>query len=246
MGKRHEPVDMPDARPQIKSFGFMLDELGRFVDQLYVFVSEVQNVGPPYFPGLDRAQFEKLGKIKEFLDPLRDRKSITYLEVPPNTLWESVFIRFISEIVVEIRANHKGFGVKNFAELGFYDGRKGSEFPNTLWALLRLFALNQGELAGETLKTEYFLKKKVSDLGKKLRYVFDIDESPFYPYRRSKSYRAKFTISAADPADSELESGEFKDSLQEEQTSLRHKLGTRYDRAVTDDIRGNRCPHNAD
>lgn len=245
-GTKGKLMETPDARPQIESFGILLDELGRFVDQLYVFVSEVQKAGPAYFPGLDLAQHEKLGKIKELLDPLRDRKSTTYLEVPPNTSWESVFIRFISEIVVEIRANKRAFGAKNFAELGFCDARKSSQYPDTLWTLLRLFAVNQGELAGETLQSKPFFKKKVSDLGKKLRYVFDIDDSPFFPYRKSMSYRAKFIISAADQMGSEPHSSEFEDVLLEEQTALERKLGSKYDRAIAKDIRSNRCSNSTD
>jgi hypothetical protein len=114
------------------------------------------------------------------------------LSVPEGMKWGDVSITFISEEAVEIRAK-RPLGVKNFIELGFKD-RRGSK-PDTKWVILKALARSQGSISWKDKTASPTWKPHIKALRKRLRDIFKIDDDPFFPYRRTSSYKAKFTIS---------------------------------------------------
>lgn len=121
------------------------------------------------------------------------------LPIPKNIFWEDVSIRFISDESVEIRAGTP-LGVKNFIELGFKDRR--SDKPDYKWEALKLLAKNGGEISWKDKSASLKWKPHIKTLRKRLRNYFDIQDDPFYSYRRSGGYKTKFSISyRKDPSD---------------------------------------------
>jgi len=120
-----------------------------------------------------------------------------YSDFPPDTKWEDMTFTFLSNEMVRVEA--KGVTKKYlFSDLGFTDRRKG-DTPDTRWATLSEFAKNNGEIgwSKETKINELTrktLKAAVRDIRKKLRAFFNIGDDPFHFYRKTNSYKTKFTI----------------------------------------------------
>jgi len=233
---------------QTQTAGRLLEEFGKLTDEFSKFSSELHKIIQLGGIAVDPKKMGSLEGIQEFLRQARSTKSIPRLNVSEGTTWDSVIIRFISEDAIEIRANKTPLGVRNFIELGFSDARKGGNSPNKLWTTLGLFASGRGELPTGVLdaKEKNFYKKRVSDLGRRLKLVFGIKDNPFHPYRKSRSYRAKFIISKRDEADDEPDANEYKTDLQEQQQARRTKLGRKYDKGITADIKKDRSSDESD
>jgi hypothetical protein len=135
---------------------------------------------------------------------LPGQRPISRLDIPYGIDWAKIIIRFIDPEEVEIIAGGKSLGAKNFEVLGFRDRRKKGQ-PDKLWNILTKLAQRTGEIGyDEELdrKEKINLKKDISLLRKRLKALFGLDEDPFHPYdRKSKSYRAKFLISARENAE---------------------------------------------
>jgi len=138
-------------------------------------------------------------------DNSKERKSARIqihksLNIPEGITWSDIFIYFISPDSVEIRAG-KPLGVKNFIEMGFKDRR--SVKPDLIWETLKTFAKYNGEISwsdrGIAPRINKNLKSYIKDVRKRLKFLFGIEDDPFYPYdRKAKAYRLKSSISQRD------------------------------------------------
>jgi len=119
----------------------------------------------------------------------------SYSGFHPDTKWEDMTWTLLSNEMVRIEAKgiHKR---RTFSDLGFTDRRKG-DTPNSRWGILKRFAEYNGEITWNTNienKEKNTMSAAVKDIRKKLKVFFDIDDDPFHPYRKTKSYKTKFTI----------------------------------------------------
>ena len=114
---------------------------------------------------------------------------------PIGTKWEDMTWTFLSNELVRVEA--KGISKKyQYSDLGFTDRRKGDS-PDTRWAILSKLAKNNGEITWKTninSKEKNMMSAAVRDIRKRLKDFFNIDDDPFHPYRKTKSYKTKFTI----------------------------------------------------
>jgi len=119
----------------------------------------------------------------------------------PGLKWDEVSMEFVSNEAIRIRAQNVR-EIYNFAEMGFKDRRKGDR-PDSLWGVLRDgFGKHGGEISWNISvdsKTRDNLKEYVRKIRKRLRAFMEIEDDPFFPYRKSKSYKTKFSISDERP-----------------------------------------------
>lgn len=183
----------------------LAEELNEFMDQLVELHEKVQIALGLAGQNVGQQKLRKLKELRERLGAVSPPRRGIRLDVPAGTTWEKVAFRLLGSDTVYIVVNGKPVGAKNFAELGFWDARKGPKHPNLSWDLFRLFAAQNGEIASEDPNAQVVLayRKRISDLGKALKGIFGINDSPFHPYRKTHSYRAKFSV--LEPNTEELE-----------------------------------------
>jgi len=126
------------------------------------------------------------------------RQDVISFSVPADTEWNHVFISFVNEHTVLIRVG-KQTEHRSFDEMGFSDARKAVSEPSGLWAIFRELAKLNGEMTFQdsvhTFKDPEKIKKKVSQIRKKLQVVFpNIPGDPFHPYKQAKGYKTRFTL----------------------------------------------------
>jgi hypothetical protein len=130
--------------------------------------------------------------------PKGSKKSSTPMAYFPQLdglKWEEVTIAFISEESIKISAR-KISKTYTYAEIGFKDNRK-REGSDTRWPFLKGMAQNQGELSWHTpleIKDRDRAKAAIRDLRKRLRAIVNINDNPFFSYRKYNMYRTKFTL----------------------------------------------------
>jgi len=137
-------------------------------------------------------------KFKEEIQKSYDEKIATNkindlnkIDVPDDTKWEDVKIKFIDGLTVKLTIKDKAFD-KDFRELGFEDKRQHK--PNLQWKLLELLAHKKGELSWEDSEATDKVKQKKHNLSKKLKEIFGINDDPFYPYSTKTGYQIKITL----------------------------------------------------
>lgn len=124
------------------------------------------------------------------------------LLVPKGINWWDVSIWFINSEEVEVRAKTP-LGIKNYITMGFVDKRKKKpkEYkPDLAWNALKSFAGLDGEISwkdkGVKKEVQNSMKYLVKVIRIRLKFLFDIQSDPFYPYnRKEKSYKTIFKIS---------------------------------------------------
>ena len=144
-----------------------------------------------------RKKFEKI--ILQFSNPRTAfesyrLKGIAPLDLPEETRWENIEIKFITgnDVLITL-TNDFNFRKKfNYKELGFENSRTTQ--PNKQWQLLERFSESEGIIDWQNRFAVKELKKRKELLSKILKSKFAIEEDPFYSYRKEKCYRAKFTI----------------------------------------------------
>jgi len=151
-------------------------------------------------------EFEKA----EGLDQSPKRK---VFPCPPDTKWEEIKITLIADNKVRIETPH-GKGYYFFHELKM--GYRGSgDKPINLWNLLKLFAINHGEISFEDIKEDKDRRSLFSSakrLDKHLRNLFQIDESIYISsYNKEKKYNTKIFFSDQTKVVREAAEGETDD-----------------------------------
>jgi len=116
-------------------------------------------------------------------------------QIPEGHSWSDLTIRFLDDETISLEIGRKFLGAYEFQVLGFQDERK--KVPDKLWQTLRSLAAGKGEIILKELWSEdrQKLKKKISDLRKRLKKMFEIKGNPiYYHHNRASSYKASFNI----------------------------------------------------
>jgi hypothetical protein len=137
--------------------------------------------------------------------PTSSQKRITPLGLPPNTIWEYITIQFIDDENIKITAPDNFKYKANYTEMGFKDKKKLC--PNIQWKFLHFLSLRKGYLSWKSLAEERNAmkqkdieklinqaKKRKQLLSEKLKEYFQINEDPFYDYRKKNAYEVKFNL----------------------------------------------------
>lgn len=109
--------------------------------------------------------------------------------------WEDISMTLVSLDSIRIKA-HGYTNVYHFIELGMQD-KRSKEKSNDSWKLLSLFAMEGGTVKHSDIdKTRRYTepKKAISDLRKKLKQVFGLQENPIDNYESRVGYKTKFQI----------------------------------------------------
>lgn len=152
------------------------------------------------FQVLDIKPIEKLlGKIKTRENEngeIQDKKTPS-INLPENTKWEDITIRFMDDDNVEISVKGRTFCTTNFAEMGFENAKTGR--PDYQWDILKLMALQKGEFSwkdktSDSIKDRFKYKKRKQKLKDALKKHFQLSESPFYSYKKEGVYKIKINL----------------------------------------------------
>jgi hypothetical protein len=73
--------------------------------------------------------------------------------------------------------------------------------PTLAWEMLVTFCEKHGQFTGTRFGTPDATKKVISRLGKELRALFGLSQSPFYPYRTSAGWKTRFDARSSVPTD---------------------------------------------
>lgn len=154
----------------------------------------------------------KMNKINSKTDFTESRNTsktntnnIIPIKLPPNTKWEQITIQFIDNENIKITAPYYFKYISDYTQMGFKDKKKLC--PNAQWRFLQLLSLRKGHLSWkdltekpEAIKQEDIeklinqAKKRKQFLSKKLKEYFQINEDPFYDYRKKDAYEVKFNL----------------------------------------------------
>lgn len=201
-----------DVKISRKSFSYFLDgnisvkdknRFERYYKEILELCDFIKNDGLKRFPHDYHAEKEKI-------------KIVRPVDLPPNTKWENITIRFLDGHETIIIAKDKQWH-SNFQEMGFENKRNG--LPNKQWLLLQtLSTKNNNELSWENnkklkLETVWQIKTQKKLLSMALKKYFGIQEDPFYDYRKEKAYRIKIRLipEKSSKEDSNDETNDFLD-----------------------------------
>ncbi len=123
--------------------------------------------------------------------PLRTKKTIIPLRLPPGTKWHNITIKFEDGQNVTITAPSFRES-RNYKEMGFQNDK--NLMPNKQWDMLYALAGQHGEVSVIDRKAALGLKKRKQLLSNTLREFFQIDDDPFFPYKTAKAYKTKFML----------------------------------------------------
>lgn len=116
---------------------------------------------------------------------------------PSGAKWENLRIEFVSDTVLKISVGDV-VEHKRFDEMGFCKITNKDKCTNQ-WVLLRILAENEGKISWQDIEKSKGIepnkvKKQISELRKKLRVYFKIQDDPFKAYRKVKGYETKFIL----------------------------------------------------
>lgn len=111
--------------------------------------------------------------------------------IPAGTRWESVYVSFVDDQMVDIRVAGKVHRT-GYADMGFANQKTGN--PNTQWGLLRVLARYGGELKASAAEASPKVVKQKEFLSQRLKDYFSMDTDPFHPYSQAQGYKTKFTL----------------------------------------------------
>ncbi|MBI4833539.1 MAG: hypothetical protein HY811_01800 [Planctomycetes bacterium] len=145
----------------------------------------------------------KLGDIVKNLPGLPGKTDASIkFPAPSGAKWADVIIDFINTHCVKITIGPVSKQY-NYAELGFKNQRNG--LPDSSWKLLWDLAHSNGRITWDSPAARRGLKMAISRLALKLKSIMNIPSSPFFHYKATYSYTAKFRIlpSCAQAGDAE-------------------------------------------
>jgi hypothetical protein len=108
--------------------------------------------------------------------------------------WSQVEIRFLSDLRVQVSLGAHS-ETRNYAELGFEDGR--SKLPNLAWLMLRTLATAGGVVPRAADGQDWTaVEKRMQELRKVFWHHFQLSADPL-PFVEGIGYQARFKISCA-------------------------------------------------
>jgi len=111
----------------------------------------------------------------------------------PGTKWEQIKIILLDDDRVRIETP-QGEGRYAYPELKLADGRHGK--PTMLWELVKLFAINNGQITSTNLNYDPRLPDTTKRLNKHFKQLFRIDDSIYQGHYKSlKGYKTKIFFS---------------------------------------------------
>jgi len=145
------------------------------------------------------------------------------VDLPESAYWESLTIQFTDKEKIEVLYKDTKLGIYDYDTLGFAKNGKGERVPTEAWKFLLMLSLMQNpddkkERTGEYQSFEQSVKKiyptrdvilhdanmgfskgntiekRKSELSKRLRAAFGIDEEPFHSYDKKYGYAPKFKL----------------------------------------------------
>lgn len=129
-------------------------------------------------------------------------KNIIPLSLPPNTKWGQITIQFLDYDKVIITAPNYFKKRVNYREMGFEDQK--SKKPNVQWKLLYDLAQCRGDLTWtfttyrKRVDSHPFstpkARKQIQRISDTLKAYFNINEAPFYNYKKIDAYKTKFFL----------------------------------------------------
>lgn len=111
--------------------------------------------------------------------------------IPENLRWEDITIEFKDGHDVVVRIGKLSQHV-NYKEMGFQNQK--TRKPDSQWAFFRGLAVSGGAISWKNSTANVRYKKTKQLLSERLKTYFNIQEDPFYPYRKEGAYRIKITL----------------------------------------------------
>jgi hypothetical protein len=118
-------------------------------------------------------------------------KRIQLRKFPADTKWEDITIQFLNGQEVIIKVRDSIFQI-TYEGLGFQDERR--KLPNKQWEFLKDLSEAGGEISWRNARASAKGKKQKQLLADTLKAYFQIDEDPFYPYKKEKAYKIKINL----------------------------------------------------
>lgn len=145
-------------------------------------------------------------KTIDQLEPMRvlqKSKKIVPFDIPKDTEWEDVEIKFKNRYDVEIRIRGAFFNNSNNEEMGFFRSGTTDKMPDKQWEFLQHLSTYVNfpsihptidTIAGSLkIKSNDCMKIK-EKLSKGLKEIFGIKDEPFRDYEETKCYKTKFKL----------------------------------------------------
>jgi len=129
-------------------------------------------------------------KIRKGVPSVRE---IIPLSLPKDTCWEDVQMRFNDPHTVFIKIpKYKVKITQSYEEMGMEDMR--SHLPNAQWKVLQTLARYNDGISWKTPVASPSIKKNKQLLAEALKRFFNIEDDPFFLYKKAKSYRLKMRL----------------------------------------------------
>lgn len=145
------------------------------------------------------------------------------VDLPENAHWENLTLQFTDSENIEVLYKDTKTGIYNCDAIGFAKNDKGERTPTKAWKFLlslslmdfpdgnkketeeyqpyeknvkRIYPTNATILHDEKMgfSQKNTIEKRKSELSKRLRAAFGIDEEPFHPYDKEYGYTPKFKL----------------------------------------------------
>lgn len=134
------------------------------------------------------------------------QKGMTPLNLPPNTEWGQIILKFIDKESIEITGPKDYREIATFREMGFENRKKSGRPPNKLWIFLQALASVKGTFSWDLLKERTRnpnikdamdnARKRKQLVNQKLKAFFNLKEDPITYDRKNKIYETAFTITS--------------------------------------------------
>lgn len=140
---------------------------------------------------------DQLEGVRDIVMPSDQVRSATF-RTPAGATWNDVVIRFVDLGRERVSIKVKGVtGIYTFEGMGMANMRNGT--PSKLWEFLKVLSQEKnGVLAWTSRQTSDKFKSQRSQLAKRLKEFFMIDDDPI-PYDKAENgWRWKFTLQECD------------------------------------------------
>ena len=202
---------------------YALKELGNSApreqnNQLQFYYYTIQDFIEIYKKDINEKQPEKsLVDIEKYIKNLQEKIENTPVEIkglekeitlkkgkktkiltnfPKDTKWSDIIIKFLNneEVIITAKELRKQ---TNYEEMGFEDEKKKS--PNKQWDFLKLLAIKNHAISWEnnydlSIKNIWRAKKQKQLLAESLKAYFQINDDPFFDYKKEKAYKIKINL----------------------------------------------------